>query len=299
MAKWVGDARAAEIDAAEDSSDSEDEEVLVRIRGAPALPKWKRKTLAQLFGGSTKKHVQRLSQKEIEAEAERQADEDEDVQPDDGAVEIPSEQDLESGVLYFIGGLAVVTLAFRNRHATDLPTFSVTMAGTALGQESHRPSLRCESDLDIVLKVWTASSRQRPAHELCRNSLPPATWNEQAGATFLTETLTVDTFNIPIGRAILTHLARLLQLARCVSSGGIRTAFWLPSTGNILHPFLRLQRLLHPACALIDSPSLRTVAFELSQYITIDTALFHLLNAGPDPTKILLPLSRDTQPSHH
>jgi hypothetical protein len=64
------------------------------------LPKWKRKTLAQLFGGSTKKHVQRLSQKEIEAEAElmmalaeRQADEDEDAQSDDGAVEIPSEEE--------------------------------------------------------------------------------------------------------------------------------------------------------------------------------------------------------------
>ncbi|KAJ7838372.1 hypothetical protein B0H14DRAFT_3459406 [Mycena olivaceomarginata] len=51
-----------------------------------------------------KKHVQRLSQKEIEAEAElmmalaeaeRQADEDEleDAQPDDGAVEIPSEEE--------------------------------------------------------------------------------------------------------------------------------------------------------------------------------------------------------------
>ncbi|KAJ7893067.1 hypothetical protein B0H14DRAFT_3427558 [Mycena olivaceomarginata] len=62
----------------------------------------RRKTLAQLFGGSTKKHVQHLSQKEIEAEAElmmalaeaeRQADEDEDAQPDDGAVEIPSEEE--------------------------------------------------------------------------------------------------------------------------------------------------------------------------------------------------------------
>ncbi|KAJ7761865.1 hypothetical protein B0H14DRAFT_3165675 [Mycena olivaceomarginata] len=50
--------------------------------------------------------VQRLSQKEIEAEAElmmalaeaeRQADEDEDTQPDDGAVEIPSEEEREIG----------------------------------------------------------------------------------------------------------------------------------------------------------------------------------------------------------
>ncbi|KAJ7892304.1 hypothetical protein B0H14DRAFT_2560358 [Mycena olivaceomarginata] len=80
----------------------EDPEMLTLV-GAPALPKWKRKTLAQLFGGSTKKHVQRLSQKEIEAEAElmmalaeaeRQADEDEDAQPDNGAVEIPSEEEL-------------------------------------------------------------------------------------------------------------------------------------------------------------------------------------------------------------
>jgi hypothetical protein len=47
------------------------------------------------FGGSTKKHVQRLSQKEIEAEAELMMAlaEDEDTQPDDGAVEIPSEEE--------------------------------------------------------------------------------------------------------------------------------------------------------------------------------------------------------------
>ncbi|KAJ7429095.1 hypothetical protein FB451DRAFT_1425205 [Mycena latifolia] len=57
---------------------------------------------AAVFGGSTKKHAERLSQKEIEAEArlmvalaeaERQADEDEDAQPDDGAVEIPSDEE--------------------------------------------------------------------------------------------------------------------------------------------------------------------------------------------------------------
>ncbi|KAJ7300362.1 hypothetical protein DFH08DRAFT_828525 [Mycena albidolilacea] len=88
MAKWVGDARAAEIDAAEDSSDSEDEEVPVRIRA---------------FWGIDKEACSASLAKEIEAEAElmmalaeaeRQADEDEDAQPDDGAVEIPSEEEL-------------------------------------------------------------------------------------------------------------------------------------------------------------------------------------------------------------
>ncbi|KAJ7430204.1 hypothetical protein FB451DRAFT_1273818 [Mycena latifolia] len=102
MAKWVDDARAAEIDAAENESESEDEDIPARTPRATAAPKWKRKTLAQLFGGSTKKHAERLSQKEIEAEArlmvalaeaERQADEDEDAQPDDGAVEIPSDEE--------------------------------------------------------------------------------------------------------------------------------------------------------------------------------------------------------------
>ncbi|KAJ7833689.1 hypothetical protein B0H14DRAFT_2591297 [Mycena olivaceomarginata] len=55
------------------------------------------------LGDRRRKHVQRLSQKEIEAEAElmmalaeaeQQADEDEDAQPDDGVVEIPSEEEL-------------------------------------------------------------------------------------------------------------------------------------------------------------------------------------------------------------
>ncbi|KAJ6616578.1 hypothetical protein B0H10DRAFT_2219403 [Mycena sp. CBHHK59/15] len=66
-----------------DDSDEEDEEVPAVLR------KWKKKTLAQLFGGATKKPHLQLSQEEIEAEgalmealrhAEADADAEEDAQ---------------------------------------------------------------------------------------------------------------------------------------------------------------------------------------------------------------------------
>ena len=107
MGKWVSDARAAEAESEADGndSDSEDEDAPVRPGRAPVPPggwKWKKKTLAQLFGAATKERVSRLSQKEIDAEAdlmvaladaEALADADEDGRPDDGAVEIDSEEE--------------------------------------------------------------------------------------------------------------------------------------------------------------------------------------------------------------
>ncbi|KAJ7290152.1 hypothetical protein C8J57DRAFT_1212801 [Mycena rebaudengoi] len=86
--------------AAEDS-ESEDDEDNVPM---PTLPKskWKRKTLAELFGGVTKVFKERLTQAEIEAEAElmadlataeAEADAEEDGRPDDGEIEINSDEE--------------------------------------------------------------------------------------------------------------------------------------------------------------------------------------------------------------
>ncbi|KAJ7504687.1 hypothetical protein B0H11DRAFT_1905295 [Mycena galericulata] len=85
-------------------SDSDDDETTAPI-GRAAIPrwsKWKKRTLAELFGGSQKKHAERLSQEEIDAEAvlmkgladaERRVEAEEDARLGDGAVEIPSEDE--------------------------------------------------------------------------------------------------------------------------------------------------------------------------------------------------------------
>ncbi|KAJ7433002.1 hypothetical protein FB451DRAFT_1476747 [Mycena latifolia] len=67
MAKWIGDARAAEAEMVEEPE--EEEETPPRLGRAPSGSKWKKKTLRELFGGATKKHVSRLSQNEIDVEA--------------------------------------------------------------------------------------------------------------------------------------------------------------------------------------------------------------------------------------
>ncbi|KAJ7882909.1 ribonuclease H-like domain-containing protein [Mycena leptocephala] len=97
MAKWIGDAQAAEAEETDSNSDSDDE-----AAARPRDSKWKKRTLAQLFGGSIKKHAERLSQAEIDAEAELMvslveaealADAEEDARLDDGAVEVGSEEE--------------------------------------------------------------------------------------------------------------------------------------------------------------------------------------------------------------
>ncbi|KAJ7841973.1 hypothetical protein B0H13DRAFT_1910013 [Mycena leptocephala] len=124
MNQWISDARTEEAEAAKAAkvkvakaakalesgseapvdSDSDDDETTAPTGPAP-IPrwsKWKKRTLAELFGGSQKKHTERLSQEEIDAEAvlmkgladaERRAEAEEDAWLDDGAVEIPSEDE--------------------------------------------------------------------------------------------------------------------------------------------------------------------------------------------------------------
>ncbi|KAJ6549510.1 hypothetical protein B0H10DRAFT_1969012 [Mycena sp. CBHHK59/15] len=87
----------SDVKIAADSKVNHLERSLVTLRDS----KWKKTTLAQLFGGA-KKHAKRLLQEEIEAEvklmvslveAEALAEVEEDAQLDDGAVDIGSEEE--------------------------------------------------------------------------------------------------------------------------------------------------------------------------------------------------------------
>ncbi|KAJ6609923.1 hypothetical protein B0H10DRAFT_1954223 [Mycena sp. CBHHK59/15] len=99
MGKGIADARAAEAEATENGSDDNDNDEEVPAHTGHTS-KWKKRTLAELFGGSTKKPAERLWQDAIEAEgvlmvalaeAEATAEAEEDAWPDDGEVEIPSD----------------------------------------------------------------------------------------------------------------------------------------------------------------------------------------------------------------
>ena len=94
MAKWIGEARDAELE--EESDDDTEADVVVnnRQRGN-AVWKWKPLTLALLFGGE-KPPRSRLPPEEIDAESqlmEALAELEEDERPDDGEVEIPSDEE--------------------------------------------------------------------------------------------------------------------------------------------------------------------------------------------------------------
>ncbi|KAJ7238694.1 hypothetical protein C8J57DRAFT_1478615 [Mycena rebaudengoi] len=69
MGKWIAEARAAEAEGAENGSADDNDENDEEIPAHTGTSRWKKKTLTQLFGASTKKPAQRLSQDEIEAEA--------------------------------------------------------------------------------------------------------------------------------------------------------------------------------------------------------------------------------------
>ena len=94
MAKWIGEARDAELE--EESDDDTEADVVVNDRQhGNAVRKWKPLTLALLFGGE-KPPRSRLPPEEIDAESwlmEALAELEEDERPDDGEVEIPSDEE--------------------------------------------------------------------------------------------------------------------------------------------------------------------------------------------------------------
>jgi len=88
MAKWIAEARAAELD-----KESDDDDIIPCSNARTT--KWKPVTLANLFGGQ-ELLLLRPASTEIDAEAalmEALADADEDERLDDGAVEIGSDEE--------------------------------------------------------------------------------------------------------------------------------------------------------------------------------------------------------------
>jgi len=97
MAKWIAEARAAELE--EDSNDKcEAPEPAVNNHGGRIF-KWKPTTLTILFSGQ-KQPPSRLSPMEINAESalmQALAEVEEDERLDDGEVEIPSDEEYTNG----------------------------------------------------------------------------------------------------------------------------------------------------------------------------------------------------------
>jgi len=89
MAKWIGDARAA------DDDDSEDDSDIPPSATSSCEFKWKKTKLEILFGGLPKRseRVQTAVDQEIEL-MEALANEEEDAIPDDGAID-RSDDDFE------------------------------------------------------------------------------------------------------------------------------------------------------------------------------------------------------------
>jgi hypothetical protein len=91
MAKWIGEARAAELD---DDSDNEDGTASAEVSNT-RITKWKPVSLANLFSGC-ESLLSRPPSAEIDAEAalmEALAEVEEDERPDDGAVEVGSDEE--------------------------------------------------------------------------------------------------------------------------------------------------------------------------------------------------------------
>jgi hypothetical protein len=89
MVKWIGEAGAAELAEDLDTNDTND------LESDCHTTKWKSITLAILFGGQKQPPLQ-LLQEEIDAELELMqalAEVEEDERPDNGVVEIDSDEE--------------------------------------------------------------------------------------------------------------------------------------------------------------------------------------------------------------
>ncbi|KAJ6626142.1 hypothetical protein B0H10DRAFT_1941988 [Mycena sp. CBHHK59/15] len=99
LAKWIGDAREAErtdnVGDAEEGDDAHTDDTQIPNR----LPKWTAVTLRVLFGGADKLRDRKPSAQAMEEEEELMqafADAAEDEVPDDGAIEIDSEDEYQA-----------------------------------------------------------------------------------------------------------------------------------------------------------------------------------------------------------
>jgi len=95
MAKWISEAREAELEESDDDTERADVVANDRQRRNTTAWKWKPLTLALLFGGE-KPPRSRLPPEEVDAESqlmEALAELEEDERPDDGELEIPSDEE--------------------------------------------------------------------------------------------------------------------------------------------------------------------------------------------------------------
>ncbi|KAJ6561598.1 hypothetical protein B0H19DRAFT_1068353 [Mycena capillaripes] len=164
MAKWIGDARAAEAEETDDSSDSDDDNntkfpAQLTPVARPRNSKWKKRTLAQLFGGSQKKHAEHLSQEEIEAEAdlmealaeaeaeaEALAVSEEDARPDYGAVEIGSDEE------------------YRDVRDSSSSAYTEVCPGGPFDDESLRPPIALPLLVHLLIQFRVVLPRHRAMH---------------------------------------------------------------------------------------------------------------------------------------
>ncbi|KAJ7664159.1 hypothetical protein B0H17DRAFT_1211425 [Mycena rosella] len=96
MAKWVGDTRLAER--AEREADDGEEAIELTPRISNRIPVWTPMTLAVLFGGAEKPRRRKPSVQAMEEEEmlmQALAEDAEDAVPDDGAIEIDSDEEYE------------------------------------------------------------------------------------------------------------------------------------------------------------------------------------------------------------
>ncbi|KAJ6579862.1 hypothetical protein B0H10DRAFT_2235560 [Mycena sp. CBHHK59/15] len=94
MGKWIGDARAAEREEAVDGGDESDNDLTSCLPNR--LPVWKQMTLAVLFRGAEKPRARKPAAQAMEQEEllmQALAEAEEDGVPDDGAIEIDSDDE--------------------------------------------------------------------------------------------------------------------------------------------------------------------------------------------------------------
>jgi hypothetical protein len=97
MAKWIGEAKEAErlereLDAEEESTELPESTPLIMAR----LPAWKSMTLETLFGSATWPRTRKPSAQVMQEEEmlmQKLAEEAEDAIPDDGGIEIDSDDE--------------------------------------------------------------------------------------------------------------------------------------------------------------------------------------------------------------
>ena len=122
MAKWIGDARAAEL-----AKDSDDEDGMEDLVAADHASKWKPMTLVVLIS-SQKECPSWLLPKEIDAESaliQALADLEEDKQLDDGTMEIDSDKEFRTWMVVGLISCGIFLVGIHKSHKIIYITLSL------------------------------------------------------------------------------------------------------------------------------------------------------------------------------